>query len=91
MSLPAVGSEAPDVTLPSTSGADSSLAAFRGRQHVKRTVSRANGTLIEAKHHTSRASILIDRSGMVRWTWEETTSGRRRDHSELLAQLAALR
>ncbi len=153
MSLPAVGSVAPDFTLPSTSGAQLILSAYRGKQcvllaffplaftstcttelrafsddfeqfasagaavlpisvdsiptlkafrdHGKmrvelvsdflRTASRAYGTLIEAKNHTSRAYILIDRDGIVRWAREETELGHRRENSELLAQLAALR
>ncbi|MES2306219.1 MAG: redoxin domain-containing protein [Gemmatimonadota bacterium] len=56
-----------------------------------RTASRDYGTLIEAKNHSSRAYILIDRTGVVRWTWEEAELGHRRENSELLAQLAALR
>ncbi|MEO5800982.1 MAG: redoxin domain-containing protein [Gemmatimonadales bacterium] len=55
-----------------------------------RAMSRDYGTLIEAKNHSSRAYILIDRSGVVRWTWEEAELGHRRENGELLAQIAAL-
>jgi peroxiredoxin len=34
MSLPVVGSTAPDFTLPSTAGSDVTLSSFRGQQHV---------------------------------------------------------
>lgn len=151
--LPAVGSEAPDFTLASTSGSSVTLSSFRGTSDVviaffplaftstcttelrafsddyerfaaagavvlpisvdsvptlkafkvkgemkvdllsdfMRSVSRAYGTLIEAKNHSSRAYVVVDRSGIVRWTWQEAQLGDRRENGELLAQLAALR
>jgi peroxiredoxin len=151
--LSAVGTEAPDFSLPSTSGSTVTLSSFRGEKNVllaffplaftstctaelcafsddydqfasattvvlpiscdavpslkaykaseqmkvdllgdfMRTVSRAYGTLIEEKNHPSRAYILIDRSGIVRWTWVEEKLGHRRENSELLAKLAELR
>lgn len=151
--LPAIGSLAPEFTLPSTSGEQVTLTDLRGNKNVLlaffplaftstcsvelhafsedleqfadagtvvlpiccdsvptlkafkqqgkmrldllsdflRSVSRAYGTLIESKNHSSRAYILIDEAGVIRWVWEETQLGHRRENSELLAQLAALR
>ncbi len=152
MSLPAIGSIAPDFTLPSTSGADVTLSSFRGSSNVllaffplaftrvctaemcafsedydrfasadtvvlpinvdsvpslkafklqermrvdllsdfKRVVCRRYGTLIEEKFLSSRAYVLIDKAGIVRWNFVEETSGNRRETAELLEQLAAL-
>lgn len=152
MSLPEIGSIAPDFTLRSTAGTDVTLSSFRSNHHVllaffplaftggctaemcafsedygrytsadavvlpisvdsaptlkafkekermnvdllsdfKREVTRRYGTLIEEKFHSSRAYVLIDKAGIVRWTFVETESGRRRETSELLEQLAAL-
>jgi len=149
--LPAVGTPAPDFTLPSTAGSDVTLSRLRGK-HVllaffplaftstctrelcafsddygqfkdagvevlpisvdsiptlkeykakeriavdllsdfKRDVSRRYGTLLEDKFFSSRAYVLIDRNGVVRWTFVEDTPGTRRETVELLQQLEAL-
>ena len=151
MSLPAVGSPAPDFTLPSTSGQAVTLSALRGKNVLlaffplaftstctaemcafsedyarfqgantvvlpisvdsvptlkefkakermtvdllsdfKREVSRKYGALLEEKFFSTRAYIVVDGAGIVRWTHEERELGQRRENAELLAQLAAL-
>ena len=150
--LPAVGSVAPDFTLPSTSGRDVTLSSLEGKNVLlaffplaftrvcttelcsftedygafrdagtevlpisvdsiptlkefkskerisvdllsdfKREVSRRYGTLLEDRFHSSRAYILIDRGGVVRWTFAEETPGSRRENAELLERIRALR
>ncbi len=150
--LPAVGSPAPDFTLPSTSGSEVTLSALRGKNVLlaffplaftrvctaemwsftddygafrdadtevlpisvdsiptlkefkakerisvnllsdfKRQVSRQYGTLLEDRFHSSRAYILVDRAGIVRWTFAEDTPGSRRENVELLERIRALR
>jgi peroxiredoxin len=56
----------------------------------KREVSRKYGALLEEKFFSTRAYILVDREGVVRWTHEERELGQRRENAELLAQLAAM-
>jgi peroxiredoxin len=151
-SLPAVGSPAPDFTLPSTSGSEVTLSELKGRKVLlaffplaftrvcttemcsfskdydafqaadtevlpisvdsiptlrefktkerisvdllsdfKREVSRRYGTLLEDRFHSNRAYILIDRDGIVRWTFVEETTGNRRENAELLERIRALR
>jgi peroxiredoxin len=151
-SLPAVGSPAPDFTLPSTSGSEVTLSKLTGKNVLlaffplaftrvcttemssftedygafrdadtevlpisvdsiptlkefkskerisvdllsdfKREVSRRYGTLLEDRFHSNRAYILIDRDGVVRWTFAEETSGSRRENAELLQRIRALR
>jgi peroxiredoxin len=150
-SLPAVGSPAPDFTLPSTSGSEVTLSELKGRKVLlaffplaftrvcttemcsftadygafqdaetevlpisvdsiptlrefkakerisvdllsdfKRAVSRRYGTLLEDRFHSNRAYILIDRDGIVRWTFAEDSTGNRRENAELLERIRAL-
>jgi peroxiredoxin len=56
----------------------------------KREVSRAYGTLQEAKFYSNRAYFLIDRAGRVRWAHVETDNKQRWDDAELLRQIEAL-
>ncbi len=86
------------VVLPISVDSVPTLHAFKGQGKMalellsdfKRTVSRAYGVLLEEPFHSSRAYVLIDRQGIVRWAWEERELGHRRDNAELLAQIAAL-
>jgi peroxiredoxin len=149
--LPAVGSPAPDFTLPSTADAEVTLSQLRGHNVLlaffplaftrtctgemcafsedhaqfkatdtvvlpisvdsvptlkefkakeqitvdllsdfKREVSRRYGTLLEERFYSNRAYVLIDREGVVRWTYMEDTPGTRRENAELLEHLRAL-
>ena len=56
----------------------------------KRDVSRRYGTLLEDKFFSNRAYVLIDRTGVVRWTYAEDHPSTRRENAELLEQLRAL-
>ncbi len=56
----------------------------------KREVCRAYGTLIEEAFLSRRAYMIIDREGIVRWSFAETELGERRDNAELLDQLRTL-
>jgi peroxiredoxin len=56
----------------------------------KREVSRRYGTLLEDRFHSTRAYVLIDRDGIVRWTFAEETPGNRRENAELLERIRAL-
>lgn len=149
--MPAVGSPAPDFTLPSTAGTDVTLSSLRGKKVLiaffplaftstcttellcftedfgafqvadtvvlpisvdsiptlrefkakewiqvellsdfKREVCRRYGTLLEEQFHSNRSYILIDRNGIVRWTYAEDTPKTRRENSELLERIRAL-
>ena len=56
----------------------------------KRDVSRAYGVLLEDKFFASRAYILIDQQGIVRWTHNEAELGHKRGTAELVAEMAKL-
>jgi peroxiredoxin len=56
----------------------------------KRDVSRRYGTLLEDKFFSKRAYVLIDKDGIVRWTFVEESTGNRRENAELLARLRAI-
>ena len=74
------------------------LKEFRKKESIrpellsdfKREVSRTYGTLIEERFFSGRAYFLIDREGVVRWAYMETTPSTRRDNAELLGELAKL-
>jgi peroxiredoxin len=56
----------------------------------KRDVCRLYGTLHAERFFSNRAYVLIDRDGIIRWTFLEATPGTRRENAELLGQLAQL-
>jgi peroxiredoxin len=56
-----------------------------------REVSRAYGTLREDRFYAQRAYFLIDKEGILRWSFVETVSGARRENEELLAEIARLK
>ena len=150
--VPAIGTAAPDLALPATSGSTLSLAEFRGKKHVllaffplaftstctaelcafsddfdafsredvvvipisvdavaslgafkaqhdmvvelasdfHRTVSRAYGVLNEERFFAKRSYFLIDKAGVVRWSYVESQNGTRRENAEILAEIATL-
>lgn len=57
----------------------------------RREVSRAYGVLIDELFVSGRAYVVIDKAGLIRWTWMETLLGDKRSNAELLAELAKLR
>ena len=74
------------------------LQAFRQAHRIgvdllsdfHRDVSRRYGTLLEEQNFSRRAYVLVDRSGILRWTYVEAEIGHRRETTELLAQIARL-
>jgi peroxiredoxin len=74
------------------------LREFKAKERIsvdllsdfKREVSRRYGTLLEDRFHSNRSYVLIDRSGIVRWTFAEETTGQRRENAELLEQIRSL-
>ena len=56
----------------------------------KREVSRKYGVLLEDKFFSNRSYFVIDRDGILRWSFVEEKLSDRRDNAELLAQLAAV-
>ena len=56
----------------------------------KREVSRRYGVLNAERFYSNRAYVLVDRSGVVQWTFMESTNGARRENAELLEHLRAL-
>ena len=86
------------VVLPISVDSIPTLKEFKAKEKMtvdllsdfKREVSRKYGTLLEDKFFSKRAYVLIDRTGMVRWTHEEAELGHKRGNDELLAQIQAL-
>ena len=74
------------------------LREFKAKERIsldllsdfKREVSRLYGTLLEDRFHSNRAYILIDRDGIVRWTFAEEATGNRREDAELLERIRGL-
>ena len=90
--------EADTVVLPISVDSVPTLTEFKAKERIavdllsdfKRDVSRRYGTLLEDRFFSNRAYVLIDRSGVVRWTYAEATPSTRRENAELLEQLRAL-
>jgi peroxiredoxin len=86
------------VVLPISVDSVPTLREFRAKERIrvellsdfKREVSRRYGTLLEDAFHSNRSYILVDRAGIVRWTFAEETTGTRRENRELLEQIHAL-
>jgi peroxiredoxin len=57
---------------------------------LRREVSRAYGVLNEEKFHSNRAYFLVDKQGIVRWSYMEAANGERRQNAEILAEIAKL-
>ncbi|MBL8983678.1 MAG: redoxin domain-containing protein [Gemmatimonadetes bacterium] len=55
-----------------------------------REVSAAYGTLFGDAGFSNRGYVLIDKEGVIRWRFVEETPGTRREHTELLAEIAKL-
>ena len=72
-----------------------SLREYKAKERIgvdllsdfKREVSRKYATLLEDKFYSNRAYVLIDREGIVRWSFEEPKTGSRRDNAELLEEI----
>ncbi len=85
------------VVLPISVDSIPTLKEFKAKEKMvvdllsdfKRTVSRSYGTLLEDKFFSSRAYVLIDGAGVVRWSHEEAELGHKRDNVELLAHIKA--
>lgn len=86
------------VVLPISVDSVPTLKEFKAKEKLgldllsdfKREVSRKYGTLIEEKFFSNRAYVVIDKQGVVRWTFAEDTPGTRRENGDLLAELRKL-
>ncbi len=86
------------VVLPISVDSVPTLKEFKAKERLgvdllsdfKREVSRSYGTLLEDKFFSNRAYVVIDKQGIVRWTFAEDTPGSRRENAELLAELQKL-
>ena len=56
----------------------------------RREVSRAYGTLLEDHFFSSRSYFIIDKEGVLRWSFTEPDLGDKRDDEELLRRLTEL-
>jgi peroxiredoxin len=90
--------EVETVVLPISVDSIPTLNEFKAKEHLsvdllsdfKRDVSRRYGTLLEDRFFSNRAYVLIDREGIVRWTFAEDAPSSRRENPEILRQLRAL-
>ena len=76
-----------------------SLRAYKKQESIAqdmvsdfhRKLSRAYGVLDEKKFHSKRSYFLIDKQGIVRWSYVEEHNGLRRPNEEILAEAAKLK
>ena len=76
-----------------------SLKVFKAQHQIdvelasdfKREASRAYGVLNEEKFFANRSYVLIDKAGMVRWSFVESANGDKRSNTELLSEIQKLR
>lgn len=74
------------------------LREFKAKERISvellsdltREVSRRYGTMLEDRFHSNRSYVLIDRDGIVRWTFAEEATRNRRENAELLERIRAL-
>jgi peroxiredoxin len=86
------------VVIPVSVDAVPSLKAFRDHYKMgvelasdfKREASRAYGTLMEHTFFSNRAYFLIDKQGILRWSFVEATPGTKRENAEILAEIGKL-
>lgn len=86
------------VVLPISVDSVPTLKEFKAKEQMtvdlvsdfKREVSRKYDVLLEDYFYSRRAYFIIDKQGVLRWSFIEETPGTRRENSELLAQLGAL-
>ena len=91
------GSRDVDV-IPISVDAVPSLRAYKAHESLAqdmvsdfhRDISRAYGVLDETKFHSRRSYFLIDKEGIVRWSYVEEHNGLRRPSEEILAEIAKL-
>jgi peroxiredoxin len=90
--------DADTTVLPISVDSIPTLREFKAKERIsvdllsdfRREVSRRYGTLNEDRYFSDRAYVVIDRDGIVRWTYAEDTPSTRRQNAELLEQLHAL-
>ena len=86
------------VVLPISVDSTDTLREYQAKYHLsfdllsdfKRVVSRLYGVLNDEKFYANRAYFVVDKHGVVRWAWQETKNGERRENLQLLAELAKL-
>jgi peroxiredoxin len=86
------------VVLPISVDSSATLAEFKSKYDMKvellsdfrREASRAYGVLLEEYFFSARAYFLVDREGVVRWSYVERTPGTRRENAEIFEAIAAL-
>jgi len=86
------------VLLPISVDSIPTLREYRAKERIsvdllsdfKREVCRRYGTLVEDRFHSNRSYFLIDRDGIMRWSFAEEATRNRRENRELLERIRAL-